>query len=447
MNLLQYPTPARNPNEGGKTDPCTRVLLVEDNIVYITLMRELLACAKGKSIVLDWATQLKTGLVRLATGDIDLVLLDLSLPDSDGLKTFTQVQAQAPHIPIIVLTGLDDETLAMQTVRLGAQDYLVKPEVNIQTLLHAIRYAIERKRLQETLAQATEALRAKNAEMEADLNMARELQQALLSRQRRIFPDIANRSESSLHFHYRYQPTSMLAGDFFDVIALSDTMAGVLIADVMGHGVRAALVTALVRGLVEELTFAANDPAKFLTEINRGLTAILRNNDGPIPVSAFYLVADIATGQVRYANAAHPNPIWLHHDSGVAEYIPLSSDGRPGPILGVIEDAVYSASECRIAPLDLVMLYTDGLYEAENKADECFGLPRLMASASDRMCQPTPQLFDGLMADVRQFTGSYDFADDVCLLGMEIMRFGHTNGNRENGISVAEVNISSEFPA
>jgi serine phosphatase RsbU (regulator of sigma subunit) len=426
------PSPSLQASDSSSVDPttaCIRILLVEDNSIYVDLIRALLARTNGDSFILAWADRLETGLGRLEEGDIDLVLLDLSLPDSEGLKTFTRVQACAPHLPIIVLTGLDDEALAIQTLRQGAQDYLVKTEANIRSLPRSVRYAVERKRLQESLARTTEELRARNDEMESDLNMARELQQALLSRQRRVFPETAHATSSAaLHFHYRYQPTTALAGDFFDVIPLSDTTAGVLIADVMGHGVRAALVTAMVRGLVEELTFAASDPARFLAEINHGLTAILRNTEWPIPVSAFYLVADIATGQMRYANAAHPNPLWLRRDSGIAEQIPLSPNGRPGPILGVIEDAVYSIGECRIAPSDMVMLYTDGLYEAENGDDESFGHQRLMAAASKRLRQPAPQLFDGLLADVRQFTGNQDFADDVCLVGMEIVREGPFRG-------------------
>jgi phosphoserine phosphatase RsbU/P len=409
---------------GDDRNSITHVLLVEDNISCVELMRAVLERAKGKTFVVETAGRLLPALNRVAEGTIDVVLLDLSLPDSDGLETCVRMHAQAPHIPIVVLTGHDDETLATEAIRAGAQDYLVKSEVGVQPLLRAIRYAIERKRLEEKLTRTTEELRAKNADMEADLSMARELQQAFLSRQKRIFPEVKNESEGNLRFHYRYQPTAALAGDFFDVIPLSDTKAGVLIADVMGHGVRAALVTAIVRGLVEELTPAASDPGRFLSEINHGLTAILHNTEWPIPVSAFYLVADIATGQMLFANAAHPNPLCLHRDSGIVEHMPQTKNGHSGPILGVVEDASYSTGECRIAPLDLFMLYTDGLYEAENSADERFGHNRLMTAATGRIGQPAPQLFDGLLADVRQFTGNDEFADDICMVGMEIMRVG-----------------------
>ena len=425
MNSLSPSSSRPDPRLNGTEKNPTRVLLVEDNVISAELMQEMFAHAKNKSFVLEIAGDLSTSLARVEQGNIDVVLLDLSLPDSDGMMTFAQMHAHAPHIPIVVLTGHDDENLALQTVREGAQDYLVKTEVGIQPLMRAIRYAIERKRLEEKLTRTTEELRQKNAEMEADLNMARELQQAFLLRQKRVFPENANGAESALRFHYRYHPTTALAGDFFDVMALSDTMAGVLIADVMGHGVRSALVTAIVRGLVEELTPAAFDPGRFLSEINRGLTAVLHNTDWPIPVSAFYLVADIETGQMRYANAAHPNPICLHRESGIVEHMAVAPNGHSGPILGVMEDAVYSTAECRIAPHDLVMLYTDGLYEAENRDDECFGSKRLMAAASGRIREPAPQLFDGLLADVRQFTGHQEFTDDVCLIGMEIMRVGH----------------------
>jgi serine phosphatase RsbU (regulator of sigma subunit) len=405
----------------------TRILLVEDTRMFIEMTREMLACSEDAPFVLESAGQVKTALIRLGTEQFDLVLLDLSLPDSDGLSTFQRIHNFAPHVPIIVLTGHDDETLAVQSVRQGAQDYLLKPELNIRTLLRAIRYAIERHRLQQKLARTAEELRTKNTEMEADLQMARELQHAFLSRQKRAFTEAAvNGSESDVRFYCRYQPTTALAGDFFDVMPLSDTMTGVLIADVMGHGVRAALVTAIVRGLVQELTPAATDPGQFLTKLNRGLTAILRHTEWPIPVSAFYLVADTATGQMRHANAAHPYPICLHRNAGTAEHLSLAPNTLRGPILGVMENAVYETSEYQISPQDLVMLYTDGLYEAENPRDEHFGRNRLMAAASGRIREPAPQLFDGLLADVRQFTGSEDFADDVCMVGMEIMRVGAT---------------------
>ena len=93
------------------------------------------------------------------------------------------------------------------------------------------------------------------------------------------------------------------------MLALSDNEAGIFICDVMGHGVRSALVAAMVRALVEELKPLGDDPGRFLTQLNRDLCAILKHTGSPTLTTAFYLVADATTGQFRYANAGHPKPL------------------------------------------------------------------------------------------------------------------------------------------
>ena len=130
-----------------------KVLLIEDNPGDARLMREYLSEPAGAMFDLEHVGTLSQGLKRLDQGGIDLVLLDLSLPDSPMPDTFKRAHAAAPEVPIIVMSGLDDERFAMQTVHEGAQDYLVKAQVEPRLLVHAMRYAIERKRAEEALAQ------------------------------------------------------------------------------------------------------------------------------------------------------------------------------------------------------------------------------------------------------------------------------------------------------
>jgi Flp pilus assembly CpaE family ATPase len=127
-------------------DKVMKVLLIEDNPGDARLIREMLAEERVASFDLERADRLSTGLGRLAVGGIDVVLLDLSLPDSQGLSTFVRVHAQAPEVPIVLLTGLDDEQLAVEAMRQGAQDYLVKGQVDSSLLVRSMRYAIERHR-------------------------------------------------------------------------------------------------------------------------------------------------------------------------------------------------------------------------------------------------------------------------------------------------------------
>lgn len=126
-----------------------KTLLIEDNPGDSRLIREMLSEAKDVSFDLKYAERLQAGLDQIGQGGIDVVLLDLGLPDSQGLETLDKTYALAPEVPIVVLTGLDDDTLGVQAVNRGAQDYLKKGQVDGELLMRTIRYAIERRRAKE----------------------------------------------------------------------------------------------------------------------------------------------------------------------------------------------------------------------------------------------------------------------------------------------------------
>jgi PAS domain S-box-containing protein len=130
------------------------VLLIEDNPGDVRLIREMLSEAKHAPFALESAGQLSKGLERLAKGDIDLLLLDLGLPDSQGLNTFLKIHTQSREIPVVVITGLDDEKLGMEAVQKGAQDYLNKGQVDSKSLIRVIRYAIERNQVEAALKES-----------------------------------------------------------------------------------------------------------------------------------------------------------------------------------------------------------------------------------------------------------------------------------------------------
>jgi len=400
-----------------------RLLLIEDNPGDARLMELMLRGPAQDSFQLECVDRLASGFQRLANGDVDLVLLDLSLPDSHGPETFTKLHAHAPRVPIIVLSGLDDEEVAIKTVQEGAQDYLVKGHVDKHLLVRAIRYAIERKRSQEQLAQYAEELRKKNQQMEADLDMAREIQVVLLPPQFLTFPRKAVASQAALCFHRRYLPATSLGGDFFDVLELSDAEAGLFLCDVMGHGVRSALVTAIMRALVEEPSPVTIDPGKFLSKLNQSLVRILRQAESPTFASAFYLVANVANGTMRYASAGHPSPFHLHRDAGAVEPLPQPG-GQPGLALGISEEADYQVASRSLASNDLVVLFTDGIFEVEGTNKEYFGQQRLLEAARQRIQAPPAKLFADLLAEAQKFSVTGGFTDDVCLVGMEVKRVG-----------------------
>ena len=269
------------------------------------------------------------------------------------------------------------------------------------------------RRVNSLLAQNRKELRARNLEMVDDLKMAREIQLAMLPQQS---PASLPQPDSPFKFTHRYVPTGSVGGDFFTISALSDTEVGVFICDVAGHGVRSALVTAMIRALVEELKLVATDPGQFLTKLNRDLHAILKQTG--MLTTGFYLVADAKTGVMRFANAGHPKPLLVHRGPGRAQAL-TSGSGKSQPALGLFEGATYQSSEVKLAPGDFVMLFTDGLYEVEDSKEELYSQPLLIESVQRQAQLPAGELFDALLAEIRQFSAEKTFSDDVCLVGME----------------------------
>ena len=657
------------------------VLLIEDNLDDVTFLRRTLQRVSGTHFQLEPVRTLHEGLARLKAGGIDVVLVDLTLPDSSGLETFTAIKQEARETPVIVLSGLDDETVAVNAVHAGAEDYLVKGRVDSQLITRAIIYAMERMEARRALVRTEEKyrgifensiagifqttpdgrymdvntaltriygyetkaelmskvsdigrllyvdssrraefvrlmlgkgtvqdfesqifrkdgsiiwisesaravrdddgklvyyegmveditarkeaeeklrfseqrfrsvwqnstdgmrltdehgnvlavnpsfcriaglpaedlvgrpytaiyspdedvaemmqkyqqrfaerrietqlerhvifrsgravdvelsnsfiemeegktvvlsvfrdvtvrkqdeerermvnaelarsqaeLRKKNDILEDDLKMAREIQQAILPQQYPTFPVGAALANSVLRFCHQYLPTGEVGGDFFNVLTLSDTKAGIFICDVMGHGVRSALVTAMVRGLVEELRPIATDPGALLTRINSDLRAILQQTGTPLFTTAFYMVADLEARQIHYSNAGHPKPLFIHRTTGEVE--PLrNADGKARPALGLFADSNYPTTTRGIGPGDEVMLFTDGLYEVEGPNKEQFSQDLLTATVRKNARLHCPDLFNALLEDIQQFSASHQFSDDVCLVGMEV---------------------------
>lgn len=146
------------------------ILLIEDDSGNARMIRELLTEAGTTMFTLNWADRLSIGLKQLANGGVDLILLDLGLPDSQGFDTFTRIYDQAQQLPILVLTGNGDEMLAAMVMQAGAQDYLIKGQINVNILIKAIKYAIERKGLEKVLQKSHQELEQRVAERTSELS-------------------------------------------------------------------------------------------------------------------------------------------------------------------------------------------------------------------------------------------------------------------------------------
>ncbi len=256
-----------------------------------------------------------------------------------------------------------------------------------------------------------------NAQLAEDLNLANEFQLAFIQRDYPVFPPGVDPSASALEFGHVYIPSGAVGGDFFEIFAVSMSRVGVFISDVMGHGVRSALIVATIRGLIEELGPFRYDPAAFLSHMNTDLSRVVNHPGQTMFATAFYMVMDITTGEITYAGAGHPQPVLLKNGQAA----PLHHEaGRVDPALGLFPSTEYHQHTARMDPGDAMVFYTDGIVEAENADTDSFDTARLGDSLCRHAGTDVTGMLEGLVGDVQVFSGRKRFDDDVCLVGMKL---------------------------
>ena len=231
------------------------------------------------------------------------------------------------------------------------------------------------------LEERDRVIRRKNEQMETDLRMARELQQALMPNAYPSFSAGPSEGQTNLRFYHRYLPASMMSGDFFHIARLSDDTAGVCICDVMGHGVRAALITAMLRALIETHAAEAADPGRFLTQLNSEFTRILKQTGTLVFATVLYCVINIRDRDAHLARAGHPAPLHVRRMKGEVEAVAFRQ-GSSGPAMGLISDAQFKTVETKLAQGDFLLFFTDGVIEVEDKKGRDFGIEGLEQSNS-----------------------------------------------------------------
>jgi serine phosphatase RsbU (regulator of sigma subunit) len=262
-------------------------------------------------------------------------------------------------------------------------------------------------------------IRQKNEQMETDLRMATELQQALMPG---TYPSIsadAGAGGTNLRFCHRYLPATQMGGDFFHITRLNDDTAAVCICDVMGHGVRAALITAMMRAMIETHAVQGVDPGRLLMQLNIEFTGILKQTGTLVFVTVLYCVIDVRRGNARFARAGHPPPLLVRRGSGDVKTTPLGGDSG-GPAIGIIPNAHFKTSEIKISPGDFFLFFTDGIIEVETPDGSQFGIEGLQESVRSNLNLPIESLLDAVVSDVYNFGNSTVLTDDACLVAAEL---------------------------
>ena len=275
---------------------------------------------------------------------------------------------------------------------------------------------------QTRLVEVAQAYKDKNDLYSEELKLASEVQQAILSRNIPSLPyDTASNSlPYSTDITVDHTPMEGLAGDFYEAIPISETKMGILLCDVMGHGIRASLIVAMLRGLITKEQQSNSTPEQFLSNLNHGLCHILEKSGVTMFSTACYCVIDVASGTVSIANAGHPLPIFK---SSAGYRIMDSSDIKVGPALGLISESNYQSSSIRLDNITEMILYTDGIYEVVDTDNNELGIESLIEQINQLHNRPpysNRSSIENLAHIAKDYSYNKQYNDDVCMLNINI---------------------------
>lgn len=374
-----------------------RTLLVEDDEGDAFLVSELLE-ETAAPVELVWVRSLREA--RSALADVQCVLLDLGLPDTEALSGLHELRERAPHVAVLVLTGLADEHRGVDAVAAGAQDYLVKGQIDGHLLARSVRYAVERRRADDSLRrlQESELRAAENARLE-----------------RGLLPTPLT-SDPAVQVVTRYRPgrrRALLGGDFFDVLERADGTLLLLIGDVAGHGPDEAAIGVSLRIAWRTLVLAGIEDDRILPTLDDVL--VRERSSEEVFATVCMVVVHTSRARARLYLAGHPAPLLLPAPPAPPRQLP---DDLVGPAVGIVPAVTWGSLEVPLEPDSSLLLFTDGLIEGRVGQDPdrlgADGLVGLLGSLVARA--PWPQaLVDRLLDDVEQLHGG-ELADDVALV-------------------------------
>jgi serine phosphatase RsbU (regulator of sigma subunit) len=257
----------------------------------------------------------------------------------------------------------------------------------------------------------------KTDEIESDLQFAREFQVKMMPQKYPHLESPVKNDMMGLDFNHIYKPASSVSGDFFDVLKLSNSTVGIFIADVMGHGVRSALVTAILTTLMHNIKSHADQPAEFLQLLNSHFHKMIYISGELIFASAFYLVLDLEKKTARYASAGHPSPLLVDRRDG--KVVPLTPHLTNNPALGLFSDCKYQTFSRAINKHDLFLMFTDGVFECSDGDGVEFGQDRLLQLVENNQSTDLHSLMAKIANTIKQYTEPHGLDDDICLVGVE----------------------------
>lgn len=383
--------------------PVARALIADDQPDVIEALRLLL---KGAGYQTRAVTSPAAVLEVLKTDRFDLLLMDLNYTRDttsgrEGLDLLSRVQALDSTLPIVVMTAWGSIDLTVEAMRRGVRDFILKPWENsrlLDVLREQIEFGVAARREQSLKAEADR----RACERDRQIEEAREIQRRLVPKE---IPQVCG-----CNIAFAWRPAEAVSGDYFDVLKFDDSRVALVVADVSGKGLPAALLMSNVQAAVKAFASADPSPAEVCTRVNRVIASNIADDKF---ITLLYCLVDCRAGRLSYANAGHNAGILVRKSGATARL------ERGGAVLGPFPERSYEQGEVEIRPGDRVLLFTDGITEARNEAGEEFGEERLIRLAVDNRALDACELQEVVTRAVSDYARD-SFHDDATLVVLSI---------------------------
>jgi sigma-B regulation protein RsbU (phosphoserine phosphatase) len=388
--LKQYPQPKM-----------LKILVVDDEPDVPLLMKQRFrAQIKERQLEFRFAANGVEALALLdAEPDVDMVLSDINMPEMDGLTLLTRVTSRGPLPKTVMVSAYGDMENIRTAMNRGAFDFVTKP-INFTDL----QATIDKTRAELSLIKQALRSRDELVGLRRELEIAATIQRSLLPRG--LPPDSP---EGAFDIHGVVVPATEVGGDFYDYFMIDSRHLGVVVADVSGKGVGAAIYMALSQTLLRAAALDGSTigAGRVVTRLNKLLCLAA---DAGMFVTVCYAVLNLDTGELDYATAGHPPPLVI--TAGTVTTVPKAA----GSVVGMMDDLEYGSMQTRLAPGAALVLFSDGVNEAMNEQSELFGLERteaVLAGAPHQSCEASTA---AMVAEVNRFAGTAPQADDITVL-------------------------------
>jgi phosphoserine phosphatase RsbU/P len=394
------------------TEMSLRVLVADDDALMRWVIEDHLK-ELGHTVV--QAANGQDALAILERQKIDLVLLDLLMPEHDGFEVLTWMRAnyQDRWCPVIVISAHDEEDLILKALSAGADDYMTKP-VHHRILIGKINNFRDRLKIQKTNESLLEFVEKQKSELQQRIDLeswvAGRIQSVLLMSNLRQSPN-------GLSIAARAEAATSVNGDFMDVFPLTPHIVDIVLGDVMGKGVLAALMGAelkqqIARTLVEQMALSRQtlpSPQDVVNSVHQSLTPKLIELESF--VTLVYLRLNTASQEVTVVSCGHLPPLLLSS----ARSTELAESQLP---IGILTNETYIQTQHPFLPGDALLLCSDGLVEAQNPQSELYGLVRLAAvgQVAHEFCQTPGALLEAVRTDLSEFCESRRVIDDLTMM-------------------------------